>query len=75
MRDIDPVDLIEATRHAPGLSLAMYQSLMEQTAKKKGFISRLFSRPSYAEQVEEMEAYVEDTNSDLSFILSPTYLM
>lgn len=34
MRDIDPVDLIEATRHAPGLSLAMYQSLMEQTAKK-----------------------------------------
>ena len=55
--------------------LGVYELDMEQPAKKKGFISRLFSRPSYAEQVEEMEAYVEDTNSDLSFILSPTYLM
>ena len=55
--------------------LGDYELEMEHTQKKKGFFSRIFSKTTYAELVEKMETYVEDTNSDLSFILAPTYLM
>ena len=55
--------------------MGVYELEMEHTQKKKGFFSRIFSKTTYAELVEKMETYVEDTNSDLSFILAPTYLM
>ena len=48
---------------------------MDKTHIKRGLLSRLFKKLSDNDLIIKMENPVRDTNSDLEFILSPSYVV
>lgn len=48
---------------------------MDKTKVRRSLLSRLFKKATDEEILRKMEAPVEDKNSDLEFILSPTYVV
>ena len=53
--------------------LGVYEMEMDKTHIKRGLLSRLFKKLSDNDLIIKMENPVKDTNSDLEFILSPSY--
>ena len=55
--------------------LGVYEQEMDKTKVRRSLLSRLFKKATDEEILQKMEAPVEDKNSDLEFILSPTYVV